>query len=61
MKKLTYIDYIQYEGFRMFRPGRGQFDRLLSEDTLLGDIPISKDTVLNYNPKAVFYNPDIFE
>jgi len=28
---------------------------------LLGDFAIKKGTVINYNPKAIFYDPDIFE
>jgi cytochrome P450 family 6 len=28
---------------------------------MLGDLAVKKGTIINYNPRAIFYDPNIFE
>lgn len=56
LKKIEYIDWIQYETTRLFGPSIGLFLRQVKEDVLFGNIPIQKGTLVSYNTKVSFFD-----
>lgn len=61
LKKLTYIDWIQFETTRLFGPANGMFWRKASQDNLLKDIPISKGTIVANITRGNHYNSKYFK
>jgi cytochrome P450 len=61
LKKLTYIDWIQYETTRMYGPANGIFLRIAKEDNYLKDLPITKGTVVSTQPRGNHFNPKYFK
>jgi cytochrome P450 len=45
----------------MHSPAEGIFDRLVTVDTLIGDVPVTTGTALNYFQTTVFYDERLFE
>lgn len=60
LKKIEYIDWIQYETVRMFGPSSNLFVRQAKEDIMFGNIPIEKGILVNYINKAAFYDLERF-
>lgn len=44
----------------MFTPAVGIFDRVAIQDLIIGDIPVKKNTIVNYFPTKSLYSEDIF-
>jgi cytochrome P450 len=61
LKKLTYIDWIQYETTRMYGPVNGVFFRVAAEDNYLKDLPITKGTVVSTQPRGNHFNHKYFK
>lgn len=61
MKKLTYIDWIQYETTRHYGPVNGIFTRIAVNDNVVQDIPISKGTLAAVQPVGNHYSPRYFK
>lgn len=61
LKKLTYIDWIQYETTRMYGPANGIFLRVATQDNYIKDLPIRKGTILGAQPRGSHYNPKYFK
>lgn len=61
LKKLNYIDWIQFETTRMFGPANLNFWRVAVEDNNINDIPVRKGTIINIQPRANHYNPTYFK
>ena len=60
LKKLTYLEAIQWETMRMHSPVAGNLLRTCTQDTLFGDIPLSKGTNIAIRYKPMLYDPNIF-
>ena len=60
LRQMEYIDWIQLEAVRMRVPSVGLFDRLATEDVMITDIPIKKDTVVNYFQITNLYDEKLF-
>ncbi len=61
LKKLTYIDWIQYEITRLYGPVNGILFRDAAEDNYLKDVPISKGTLVTTQPVGNHFNPKYFK
>ena len=61
LKKLTYIDWLQYETTRFYGPANGIFVRMAAEDNFIKDIPISKGTLVSTQPRGSHFNPKYFK
>ena len=55
------MDWVQYETMRLVSGGEGIFDRIATETTSIGDIPIFKGTTLNVINRTCFYDDAYFE
>ena len=60
LKKLKYLDWIQYETIRLDNSGEILFDRIAARDTFLADIPIRKGTLFNFLVQSRFYDDSVF-
>lgn len=56
LKKLTYIDWIQFETTRYYGPGNGVFARDASVDNYILKVPIKKGTLITIQPIANHFN-----
>jgi cytochrome P450 len=61
LKKLTYIDWIQYETTRMYGPSNGILFRVATEDNYLKDVQITKGTLVTTQNFGCHYNPNFFK
>jgi cytochrome P450 len=61
LKKLIYIDWIQNETTRYYGPGTGIFPRIATVDNKIGNVPITKGTVVTIQPVSNHFNPSYFE
>ncbi len=61
LKKLTYIDWIQYEVTRMYGPVNGILFRVAAEDNYLKDVPISEGTMVTTQPIGNHFNSKYFK
>ena len=57
---MTYIDCVQLEASRMFAPAVAPFDRFAIQDILIGNVPIRKNTIVNYFPTKCLYDENVF-
>jgi hypothetical protein len=55
LRKLTYIDWIQYETTRHYGPVNGQFFRVATEDNNISTLPIMKGTFVTSQPMGNHY------
>ena len=56
IKKIKYLDWIQYESIRLDNNGEVLFERVAAKDTLLADIPIRKGTLFNFLVQPKYYD-----
>jgi cytochrome P450 family 3 subfamily A len=61
LKKLSYIDWIQFETTRHYGPVNGNFARVATEDHYIGKIPVKKGTLMAMQPMGNHYNPKYFK
>ena len=56
LKKLTYIDWVQFETTRLFDVANGLFLRIALEEHFIKDVPINKGTIVTAQPTGNHYN-----
>ena len=61
LKQMKYLDWVQLETLRLSSGGVGLFDRVSIEDTYISNIPVYKNTMLNYLNKTSHYDEKNFE
>lgn len=61
LKKLTYIDWIQFETTRIYGPTNGLFWRKATEDNKILDIPIKKGTIVSTQPKGNHFSTKYYK
>ena len=60
LKKLEYIEWMMNEAMRMGTPLPSLIPRITTKDHFLGDIPISKGTMMDNNMFSNTHNPKYF-
>lgn len=53
---MEYIDWMQLEAIRLFPPALALIDRVAIEDLFVANIPIKKNTIVNYFVTTDLYN-----
>ena len=61
LKKLEYLQMAMKEALRLRGPTIFIFDRYASQNMSIGDIPVAKGTMMNYNYKSSMFKPENFD
>jgi|JI10StandDraft_1071094.scaffolds.fasta_scaffold528259_2 cytochrome P450 len=58
---MIYLDCFVHEALRLYQPANGIFIREATQDHMLGDIKVTKGTLIMTSSMTNHYNPNNFE